>query len=186
MKTPRGARPLAWLEAAGLIHRVPCVRTAQMPLAAFPGDAFKVYTTDVGLLAAQCRLDSRVLLEKNSVFAQYKGALIEQYVLQQLLASGERELFCWKAERAQAEVDFLLQTSGGIVPLEVKVERNLQAKSLKSFCKRFATPLAMRCSMAPFSRTRVTASARHFYTLLDIPLWAASELLTMADLIIDD
>ena len=175
-KRPRRVYPLEWLEAAGLVHRVPCVRSPQIPLSAFPGESYKVYTTDVGLLSAQCHLDRRVLLEKNAVFGQFKGALTEQYVLQQLLASGESELFYWKAERAQAEVEFLLQTAEGVVPVEVKAERNLQAKSLKSYCKRYGVSRALRCSMSPFSLSQTPATSQPSYSLLDLPLWAAGEL----------
>ncbi len=176
MKIPRRVYPLDWLKSAGLIHRVRCARTAQIPLSAYPENAFKIYFTDVGLLAAQSKLDRRVLLEKNKVFGQYKGALTEQYVLQQLLTAGESDSYYWKAERAQAEVDFLLQTWKGVVPLEVKAERNLRAKSLLSFCKRFSPPLALRCSMTPFATSRIAVDAQRSCTLLDVPLWAAGEI----------
>lgn len=175
-KVDRRERPIQWLHDAGLVHGVPCVRSPQLPLGGFLGDTFKLYTTDVGLLSAQCRLSGRVLVEGNSVFGQYKGALTEQYVMQQLLAAGETELFYWKAPKAQAEVDFLLQGGQGVVPVEVKAERNLKAKSLQSFCKRFGVPLALRCSMSLYGQSRVDDKSGGSYTLIDIPLWAAGEI----------
>lgn len=175
-KVDRRERPVQWLHDAGLVHGVSCVRAPQMPLGGFLGDSFKLYTTDVGLLSAQCRLPGRVLVEGNSVFGQYKGALTEQYVMQQLLAAGETDLFYWKAPKAQAEIDFLLQGEQGVVPVEVKAERNLKAKSLQSFCKRFGSSLALRCSMGLYGQSRVDRAPGNAYTLIDVPLWAAGEI----------
>ena len=169
-------QPLQWLKDAGLIHTVPRVRTGQVPLGGYVDNAFKVYGTDVGLLSAQCRLDRRVLLKKNEVFGQYKGALTEQYVMQQLLASGVPELYYWKAAQAQAEVDFLVTAGAQVFPVEVKAERNLRAKSLKSYYKRHENHFAVRCSMAPFSSEKVQEGHGGGYTLLDVPLWAVGEL----------
>lgn len=168
--------PLQWLNDAGLIHIVPRVRLPQLPLQAYADNAFKVYSTDVGLLAAQCGLDRRVLSERHTAYAQYKGALTEQYVLQQLLASGFTKLFYWKAEQAQAEIDFLLEAGAQVVPVVVKAEHNLQAKSLRSYCKRYAPPIAVRCSMLPYAESVVPVDSSPGYTLSDVPLWAVGEL----------
>ena len=169
-------QPLQWLKDAGLVHMVPRVRVGEMPLGGYADHAFKVYSTDVGLLAAQCQLDRRVLLKKNEVFGQYKGALTEQYVLQQLLASGVPELYYWKAAQAQAEVDFLVTAGAHVLPVEVKAERNLRAKSLKSYHRRHGNHFAVRCSMTPFSTEKVEDEHGDGYTLLDVPLWAVEEL----------
>ncbi len=100
MPLERTRMPLRWLHDAGLIHIVPRVRVPELPLSGYTDNAFKVFSTDVGLLAAQSGLPKTVLLEKNSVFAQYKGAFTEQYVMQELLCSGFSELFYWKAAQA--------------------------------------------------------------------------------------
>ena len=118
----------------------------------------------------------RVLLKKNEVFGQYKGALTEQYVLQQLLTSGVPELYYWKAAQAQAEVDFLVTVGDRVLPVEVKAERNLRAKSLKSYHKRHENHFAVRCSMVPCSSSKVEDEHGDGYTLLDVPLWAVGEL----------
>ncbi len=173
--------PLQWLSDAGLIHTVRRVRVAEAPLSGYADNAFKVYSTDVGLLAAQSGLERRTLLEKNTVFAQYKGALTEQYVMQQLLATGFPELYYWKAAQAQAEVDFIASVGGGIVPIEVKAERNLMAKSLKSYCKRYAPSVAVRCSMAPYAIHKPTDGDGMNCPLMDIPLWAVNELHRILD-----
>ena len=169
--------PLHWLEEAGLVSPVPRATTPQYPLEGFKDAAFKLYFLDVGLLAAKCRLNSQLLLNPSAVFTQYKGALTEQYVQQQLRAECNMEPYYWTAERAQAEVDFLLPTDDGIFPMEVKAERNLKARSLQSFYRRYRQPLAVRCSMAPHSVTKVEIPATKdapagSYTLLDIPLHA--------------
>ncbi len=170
--------PLRWLQDAGLTYSVARVRTPQIPLDAYADAVFKLFFLDVGLLSAKSKLPATVLLEQNNIFKQYKGALTEQYVLQQLLADCSLEPFYWTAERAQAEVDFLLQSEGYPLPLEVKAERNLRAKSLHSFCKRFGSRLAIRTSMAPYelSSLSIGGSSSHSYTLVDIPLFAISSL----------
>ncbi len=169
--------PQRWLENAGLVSQVPRATTPQFPLEAFRDAAFKLYFLDVGLLAAKCGLKASLLLNRNTVFTQYKGALTEQYVQQQLRAECGMDPFYWSAERAQAEVDFLLPTEDGVFPMEVKAERNLKARSLQSFYRRYRQPLAVRTSMAPYSVQTVeipatkTAQAGS-YTLLDLPLHA--------------
>ena len=95
---------------------------------------------------------------------------------QQLRADGGISPSYWAAERAQAEVDFLVETDDGIVPLEVKAERNLRAKSLHSFCKRYKCPLAVRLSMCGYEVNRIELSAEQSYTLIDIPLYAVAAL----------
>ncbi len=176
MPLGRTRMPLRWLHDAGLIHNVPRVRVPELPLSGYTDNAFKVFSTDVGLLAAQSGLSKTVLLEKNSVFAQYKGAFTEQYVMQELLCSGFSELFYWKAAQAQAEIDFMVAADGRVVPVEVKAEHNLQAKSLKSYCKRYVPEVAVRCSMVPYRKTRLSADATTGTTLLDVPLWGIGEL----------
>ncbi|MBD5487053.1 MAG: DUF4143 domain-containing protein, partial [Lachnospiraceae bacterium] len=104
----------------------------------------------IGLLCAMSRLDARILLEGNRLFEEFKGALTEQYVLQQLLVIPENDIFYWSAENATSELDFLIQTDDCIVPMEVKAEENLQAKSLKVFMQKYKVKNAVRVSMSGF------------------------------------
>ena len=169
--------PQRWLEDAGLVVPVPRATLPQHPLEAYRDAAFKLYFLDVGLLAAKCRLQQRLLLDRTAVFTQYKGALTEQYVQQQLRAECGWDPYYWTAERAQAEVDFLLPSDDGVFAMEVKAERNLKARSLQSFYRRYRIPLAVRVSMSPYSVQKVSipatkATEAGAYTLLDIPLSA--------------
>ncbi len=173
---------LRWLMDAGLVTQNTMVSKPAAPLDAYKEDAMKVFFLDIGLLAAKTNLSSRVLLEGNRVFQEFKGALTEQYVHQQLLAEFDLHSFYWTAGQNHAEVDFLLESSAAIIPVEVKAERNLQAKSLKSYCEKFRPPLAIRSSMHHYYRQTLPYSAapsQHLpteYTLIDLPLYAIATL----------
>ena len=166
--------PIRWLDDAALVQPVYRVRTPELPLSAYKDGAFKMFFLDVGLLAAKCKLTPQIIVEHNNIFKQYKGALTEQYVQQQLRADCGIAPYYWAAERAQAEVDFLLESGYTIVPLEAKAERNLRAKSLQSFCKRYHHPFAIRSSMCEFGINRISGSVS--YTLADLPLYALCNL----------
>jgi uncharacterized protein len=101
---------------------------------------FKLFIADVGILGAMGDIDVRTLIEGNVIFEEFKGALTEQYVLQQLITIKDLVVNYWSAERSSAEIDFLVQYSGKVIPVEVKAEENLQAKSLKSFCQKYSPP----------------------------------------------
>lgn len=144
---------LTWLEDTGLVHRVNRVSKPDFPLRAYQDfGAFKLFVLDVGLLGAMARLNVKIILEGNRMFEEFKGALTEQYVLQQLLVHPEYDIFYWSAENATAELDFLLQTDERIIPLEVKAAENLQAKSLKVFVQKYGVPMAVRTSMSDYRR----------------------------------
>ena len=96
------------------------------------------------------RLNARTILEGDRLFEEFKGALTEQYVLQQLIIYPENDIFYWSSENATSELDFLIQTEESIVPLEVKAEENLQAKSLKVFVQKYGIDNAVRVSMSGF------------------------------------
>lgn len=182
VRAPQLRGPIRWLEDAALVQTVSRVRKPEMPLSAYTDGAFKLFFLDVGLLAAKCRLSPSVILEGNSVFGQFKGALTEQYVQQQLRAESGIAPCYWSAERAQAEVDFLVEVDYRLLPIEVKAELNLQAKSLRSFCKRYRFTQAARISMSRHAVSSVQISPGktdpqgHQYTLLDIPLYAIAAL----------
>ena len=141
---------LQWLKDSGLVQVVPRVKKPHLPLSAYQDNAFKLYGLDVGLLASQSYLDATTLLEGNRIFTEFKGALTEQYVLQQLIATQENPVFYWATEKGTAEVDFVLQRKQTVIPIEVKAEENLKAKSLKVYVEQFQPEQAFRFSMADF------------------------------------
>ncbi len=138
-----------WLIDAGLVLKVNCVEKPTMPLNAYINiDAFKLYMLDIGLLNATAKIDAKILLEKNNILTEFKGALTEQFVAQQLKIN--HEIYYWVAVNATAEVDFLIQCQNNIIPIEVKAEENLKSKSLKVFVEKYKPNTAIRTSMNPF------------------------------------
>lgn len=157
---------ITWLVDCGLVYKVNRVKKPDFPLRAYQDfQAFKLFVLDIGLLGAMSRLPAKILLQKNALFEEFKGALTEQYVLQQLTADSDNDIFYWSAERGTAEIDFLLQNEERIIPIEVKAEENLRAKSLKSFQNKYGTDLAVRCSMSDYRRQD---------WLINIPLYGLS------------
>lgn len=142
---------ITWLMDVGLVYKINRVKKPDFPLRAYQDfSAFKLFIVDIGLLGAMSRLDAKIILEGNRLFEEFKGALTEQYVLQQLIVNPENDIFYWSAENATSELDFLIQTDDRIVPLEVKAEENLQAKSLKVFMQKYKVKNAVRVSMSGF------------------------------------
>lgn len=159
---------LSWLTDCGQVHKVCRVSKPGLPLKAYEdSSSFKLFLVDTGLLAAMGDIDSKTLLEGSAIFSEFKGALSEQYVYQQLRSRYKDVIYYWSAERSMAEVDFILQYKDMIVPLEVKAEENLQAKSLKVFSEKFKPDYAIRTSMSDF---------RQQDWLTNLPLYALSEL----------
>lgn len=141
---------IQWLSDCGLIHKAYRVSKPGMPLISYMEmNNFKMYMLDVGLLAARGSLDARTLLEGNRVFQEFKGALTEQFVAQELTASG-MELYYYSTENSTGEVDFVVQKGMKIIPIEVKAEENLQAKSLRDYCKKYQPEIAIRSSMSKY------------------------------------
>ncbi|HET7360776.1 MAG TPA: ATP-binding protein [Salinimicrobium sp.] len=159
---------LTWLKDCGLIHQVFNVAKPAIPLKAYEDHkSFKLFIVDVGLLSAMTNLDARTLLVGNSIFQEFKGSLTEQYVLQQLAVQKNTDIYYWSSEKARTEIDFLLQISGQVIPLEVKAEENLQAKSLRFFSKTYNPPKAIRASMSDY---------REESWMYNIPLYAISSI----------
>ena len=107
-------------------------------------------------------LSPKVLLEGNKLFTEFKGALAEQYVCQQMQSELQIEPFYWSAKDGKAEVDFIFQNDDEIIPVEVKAEINLQAKSLKVFRDTYNSECAFRFSLSKFENHGI---------LKDIPLY---------------
>ena len=144
---------MQWLLDCGLIYKVGRIIKPAMPLMAYQDfNAFKLFVLDVGLLSAMSGLDIKSLLEGNRIFEEFKGALTEQYVLQQLITNKDITPFYWTAEKSNGEIDFVFQSGMDIVPLEVKAAENLQAKSLKSYCLRYEPKYAIRTSMSDYRK----------------------------------
>ena len=181
VKSDRLRGPMRWLNDAGMVNIVQRVTRPEAPLDAFCDGAFKLFFLDIGLLGARCKLESAALLKGASFFGQFKGALTEQYVQQQITSELGSHPYYWSAEKAQAEVDFLFDAESEIVPLEVRAELNLRAKSLQSFYRRYRRPLAVRTSMSQYSANTVEIPATKdsqagSYRLIDLPLYAISLL----------
>lgn len=163
---------LSWLIDCGLAYKVFRVSKPGIPLKSYEDDsAFKLFILDVGLLGAMGDINVRTLLEGNVIFEEFKGALTEQYVLQQLTTNPDLVIYYWSAENSTAEIDFLVQCSATIIPIEVKAEENLQAKSLKTFCQKYSTKTAIRTSMSDFRKED---------WLTNLPLYAISQLIDLA------
>ncbi len=142
---------LVWLAQAGLICRVPRVSKPGLPLSAYADHkAFKVFLADVGLLGAMSGLDPASVVDGNAVFTEFKGALAEQFVCQQLVSDCGMTPFYWSAENSRGELDFLAQKDGKTYAIEVKAEENLQAKSLRAFKERHPEVRSRRFSLSGY------------------------------------
>jgi len=159
---------LMWLTDCGLVHKVHRVTTPNIPLKAYEDlKAFKLFLVDVGLLGCMVRLNQTVLLDGNELFKEFKGALTEQYVLQQLKTLKGVEAYYWTNDRGNAEVDFLIDNGNEVIPIEVKAETNLKAKSLRTFFEKFNPEMAIRTSMTDYKQEE---------WLLNLPLWAVEAM----------
>ena len=159
---------LSWLIDCGLIHKISRVSKPGIPLKAYEDlGAFKLFLTDVGLLGAMGDIDARTLLEGNLIFTEFKGSLTEQYVLQQIKPIQDLAIYYWSAEKSKSEIDFLIQYSGDVIPVEVKSEENLQAKSLRTYCQKFDPKTAIRTSMSDFRKED---------WMINLPLYAISKI----------
>jgi predicted AAA+ superfamily ATPase len=159
---------IQWLTDAGLVLKCYKVSKPEMPLQAFQDlSAFKLYLHDIGLLLAMTRIDSKSIIEGNTLFTQFNGALAEQYVLQQLRLKQNRYIAYWANDRSSSEVDFIIQTEDKIVPVEVKSGENLKAKSFKLFCEKYKPQIAIRTSLADYKEES---------WLTNLPLWAIETL----------
>jgi len=157
---------MLWLSDCGLVHKVQRVTTPSLPLKAYEDlKAFKLFVLDVGLLSCMVRLEQRVLLGGNELFKEFKGALTEQYVLQQLKTLDTIETYYWTNDRGSAEIDFVIDNGHEVIPIEVKAETNLKAKSLKTYYEKFSPKTSIRTAMTEYKQEE---------WLLNLPLWSIS------------
>ena len=184
----RGARSsefeqsIQWLCNAGLARKVHCASKPGVLLAAYEENAFKLMHADVGLLAAQSGLAPISLIDGNAIFEEFKGAIAEQYVFQQLITECGLEPFYWSSSDSQCEADFLYQVGTRMIPHEVKSGENLRSRSLMAFSRRHRVSLAVRTSMSDFRVDDVQAvptpkdKEPFSFRLLNLPLYAICRL----------
>lgn len=164
---------IMWLCDCGLIHKVSRVNAAGLPLKAYEDlKAFKMFLVDVGLLGCMTGLRQHTLLDGNELFTKFKGALTEQYVCQQLKTIQDLDIYYYTNDRGSCEVDFVVDTGEEIVPLEVKAEVNLKAKSLKNYHEKYNPPISIRTSMADYKKED---------WIVNLPLYAIEELKTWSE-----
>ena len=144
---------LMWLSDCGLIHKVSRVNAAGIPLKAYEDlKAFKLFVLDIGLLGCMSGLHQRIILDGNELFSEFKGALTEQYVCQQLKCIDDLSLYYYTNDRGSCEIDFIVDNGEHIIPVEVKAEENLRAKSLKVYHEKYIPQISVRTSMADYRK----------------------------------
>lgn len=159
---------IMWLSDCGLVHKVNRVNAAGIPLKSYEDlKAFKLFVLDVGLLGCIAGLRQHTLLDGNDLFVEFKGALTEQYVCQQLKIIEDLGIYYYTNDRGSCEVDFVIDTGERIVPIEVKAEVNLKAKSLKNYQEKFSPKVSVRASMADFKKED---------WLTNLPLYAINQI----------
>ena len=159
---------IQWLLDCGLLH--PCFRVSKpdMPLAAYQDlSVFKLYHNDVGLLGAMAKLPLKTILDGNAIFTEFKGALTENFVIQQLLLNEENDIYYWTSENSTAEVDFVIQNQEEIIPIEAKSGTNVRSVSFKFFCEKYKPAKAIRTSLADYKQEE---------WMTNLPLYAINSL----------
>lgn len=159
---------IEWLLDCGLIKKVYRVNKPSMPLKAYIDfSAFKLFLVDIGLLGALSELDAESILEGNEIFVEFKGALTEQYVLQQLVSDTAYTPYYYASEKSTYEMDFMIQKGKQVVPVEVKAEENLRSQSLKAYCNKYEPECAVRVSMSDY---------REQDWMINLPLYAVCNI----------
>ena len=157
---------ITWLTQAGIAVRAPRISKPNVPLRAYADSAaFKLFLPDVGLLGAMAELDKKTVIGGSAIFTEFKGALTEQYVCQQLISEYGLSPYYWSAENSTGEIDFLVQDGGDVFAMEVKAEENLRAKSLRAFKNAHPEVKAVRFSLSGY---------REQEWMRNVPLYAIS------------
>ena len=159
---------IMWLCDCGFIYKVGRVNSGAIPLKAYEDlKAFKLFVLDVGLLGCMTGINQSVLLKGNELFVEFKGALTEQYVCQQFKTLPDIGIYYYNNDRNTCEVDFVIDVGDKAIPVEVKAEENLKAKSLKSYRDRFSPEISVRTSMADY---------RQDDRFINLPLYMIEEI----------
>ena len=142
---------IMWLNDCGLIHKVSRITTPHLPLKAYEDlKAFKLFLLDVGLLNCMTGISKHILLDGNDIFKEFKGSVTEQYVFQQLRTVSDYGIYYYTNDRNSCEIDLLVDDGEKVIPVEVKAEENLRAKSLKMYREKYAPAVCVRTSMTNY------------------------------------
>ena len=165
---------IQWLVDSGLLHKIHDVSKPAHPLVAYQElSAFKLYHNDVGLLGAMSKLNAKMLLNGDAVFAEFKGALAEQFVFQELMPNEDLSIHYFSFENSKYEIDFLVQDEDGkIIPVETKSGENLKARSFRLFCEKFNPKNAIRTSLVSYRKED---------RMIDVPLYVIGNYFTNAN-----
>lgn len=137
---------LEWIVNAGIAYKLNLVSNPELPLSGMADSTyFKVYMSDVGLLRRKSNVNFRTILQGDAAYAHFKGALTENYIMTQLKSMGVESYF-WRT-KAEAEIDFISDYEGILLPIEVKAADNTKAKSLRMFCSKYSPKMAIKTSL---------------------------------------
>ena len=162
---------IMWLSDCGLVHKVSRINAPNNPLKVYEDlKSFKLFVVDIGLLSCMVGLHQQVLLEKNDLFVEFKDALTEQYVCQQLKTIEDLGIYYYTNDRGSCEIEFIIDTGKQIIPVEVKAEINLKAKSLKTYQEKFTPKLSIRTAMTDFKKEE---------TLINLPLYSIENIVKL-------
>lgn len=162
---------LTWLKETGLVYPITKISKPDLPLSGYEDRSFfKLYMLDVGLLCAKSLLPAKALLEGNRIFEEFKGALTEQYVLQQIKTLDNTPVYYWTGRTS--EIDFVIQKDDFVIPVEVKAGINLKARSLTTYQDKYHPLKSIRTSLADFKIND---------NLYDIPLYLIENLNQIID-----
>ena len=157
---------LKWLQNAGLVHFCYAVSASRSPLKHYADrSVFKVYALDVGLLGAMARTPPEVAVQGDRLFTEYRGAVAENYVAQELVAGGHPDLYYWRSAGGKAELDFLYEIGRTVIPVEVKAGLSRKSKSLRSYDQQFGSDMLVRANLLNLKRDG---------KICNVPLYAVS------------
>ncbi len=160
---------IMWLVNCGIVLKSHRVSTPKMPLKAYQDmSVFKLFMVDVGLLGASAGLSATALIDGNRIMTEFKGALTEQYVMQELKTLNLDYIGYWTNERSTSEVDFVIQKENSVIPIEVKSGENLRSRSFTLFCQNFSPDKALKTSALPYREDK---------TVLNVPLYGISAVM---------
>lgn len=168
---------LQWLVDAGLVSKLYMVENPESPLSGFADKTyFKVYMCDVGLLRVKSKVDSETIMEENPSYIRFKGAFTENYVLNELISSGLEPYF-WHSGNT-AEIDFIYESKGNLIPVEVKSADNTQAKSYKLFCEKYKPKTGFKLSQKNIAENLLGETRTY-----SIPLYLAWDIQRFQDMV---